>query len=875
MADIEVAVNVRTERGPTKKRRRVVISCTECHRRKQKCDRDLPCGNCRSRNKEASCVYEAGAPTARDQETQAGLYSSEQNDSDTPRTKAEPLSSMASSWGYAQSGGASTLCFLQKIERASAGDGDDPLSNASGQAIHQDTFAMKEKYKGLVRLLPARMYIDQLAEIFFAEFNWQYYLVEPQSFHEMLDQWTNLPFKVLSSRGPEALSPDLKVFPALLFQVIATALLVLPKSLHESFESLKYAANMTYEDLAMDYSESGVAISNLFGVKTLSTTSIQVGFLRAAFLKYTANVTESWHMVGKTIRDAQELGMHRDSLDPKPTSNDVENVLLNQWQIEKRRHLYMLLGTWDIHMCLILGRPGSMNWRHGFPTLPIDARLTLNSDRSKTPVIPREEGVDPPTSLTRNISLYKTMLPLRDIQDLEPDGPCPRDFSKVLKVQQDIMDIHDSTPAVFRLENPDRQWDHVPELHWLHQARCLSEQMYYFTLVALHRPYIFHREDSRGEVIKGCLGMLDMQKLMFEGLPPKSWKNWHLFYGSFDAVTLIASIYILFPYEYAQFRETALQHCHLTVERFATMKDMNPLANSALGVLRAVVARLVKAIGNCAPLSSAGTSVGLVRHNSDTPASTGKSFGSTPASSVGRSSIEGSFKGPSEPASSAAVTTSTTDDTPSFSTMMSGGWEMPQNGNGFSGIAPFFAMGDLLFKDLTVDQNDNIPPHADSDALLGDSFMWQFEGGFGEDTIGTFLFAGKYKTNERAIQDAAEGQWLRLKAGQDGVADKLARAGNKMIGAKADKQSALSALKKIATAITKEAVAKTPKRQKRSPVDSQGLCSSFSFKHAAPSLKPQVRRVLYKYQSKLSKYKYKYEHVRVNLEGTLSEGLQK
>ncbi|RFU80114.1 fungal specific transcription factor domain-containing [Trichoderma arundinaceum] len=723
MADIEVEVNTRTERGPTKKRRRVVISCTE------------------SRNKEAHCAYEAGAPTAREQETHAGLYSLENDGSGTPRPKAEPLSSMASSWGYAQTG-ASTLCFLQKIERASTADGEDALSNASAQAAYQDTFAIKEKYKGLIRLLPARMYIDQLAEIFFTEFNWQYYLVEPQVFHELLDQWSNLPFKVLSSRGPEALSPDLRVFPALLFEVIATALLVLPKSLQESFESLKYAANMTFEDLAVDYSETGVSIVNLFGTKYLSTTSIQVGFLRAAFLKYTANVTESWHTVGKTIRDAQELGMHRDALDPKPTSNDVESVLLNQWQVEKRRHLYMMLSTWDIHMCLILGRPGSLDWRHGLPTLPIDARFTTASDRSKTPVIPREEGIDPPTPLTRNLFLYKVMMPLRDVQDLESDGPCPRDFSKVQKIQQTIMEIHESTPAVFRMENPDKQWDSRPELHWLPQARYLFEQMYYFTLVALHRPYIFHREDSRVEVIKGSLGMLEMQRQMFKGLPPKSWKN-------FDAVTLIATIYILFPYESAEYREIALQHCHWTVERFATMKDTNLLAKSAIGVLRAVVSRLVKAIGNCAPPSSVGTSIDALRQTSETPLSTSRTLGSTPASSIGRGSIEGGFKAPSESVASAAAVPPTDEvSSPSFSTMMPGGWEMPQDGNGFPGLAPFFAMGDLIYKDLTVDQDADLLPPTDSDLLGGDSFMWQFEGGFGQDTVWQFLNQHQLGSNE-------------------------------------------------------------------------------------------------------------------------------
>lgn len=38
---------------PPRKRRRIVISCTECHRRKQKCDRKLPCTNCNSRGKES------------------------------------------------------------------------------------------------------------------------------------------------------------------------------------------------------------------------------------------------------------------------------------------------------------------------------------------------------------------------------------------------------------------------------------------------------------------------------------------------------------------------------------------------------------------------------------------------------------------------------------------------------------------------------------------------------------------------------------------------------------------------------------------------------------------------------------------------------
>lgn len=231
--------------------------------------------------------------------------------------------------------------------------------------------------------------------------------------------------------------------------------------------------------------------------------------------------------------------------------------------------------------------------------------------------------------------------------------------------------------------------------------------------------------------------------------------SWQLFYGSFDAVTLIASIYILFPYENSEFREIAIQHCHWTVERFATMKDMNPLAKSALGVLRAVVARLVKAVGNCAPSSSVSPPVDPLRHNSNTttPTSTGKTFGSTPASSVGRASVEGSFKGAPESISSAAAAIPSTAEESSacLSTMMPGGWELQQDGNGnsFPSIAPFFAMGDLIYKDLTVDQIDDVPPQTDSDPLLlGGSFMWQFEGGFGEDTVWQFLNQHQTSGNE-------------------------------------------------------------------------------------------------------------------------------
>lgn len=216
-----------------------------------------------------------------------------ENSEDSPSAAKndESLSSMAASWGYAQTG-PSTIGFLKKIEMAEASD-EDATSGLPARDARQDTFAVREKYKGLIRQLPAKVFIDKLVVMFMQEFNWQYYFVDPDIFAKQLKEWNSLPFSIFSAEGPQGISPDLRVFPAVLFQMIATALLILPDGAEPEFATLKYASNMTFEDLARDYSESGANIINLFGKKTLSTTTVVAEFLRASFLKFTANVTES------------------------------------------------------------------------------------------------------------------------------------------------------------------------------------------------------------------------------------------------------------------------------------------------------------------------------------------------------------------------------------------------------------------------------------------------------------------------------------------------------------------------------------------------------------------------------------------------------
>lgn len=225
-------------RPPPRKRRRIIISCTECHRRKQKCDRNLPCTNCVSRNKQDSCRYETGAPTAKAAAQHRAVRGEESHRRDSaaslsvhdggerhresisqssngrrdsghlgsdqrgsidgsldPRLAASIVNSvtasasgtsggvspdtgpMASSvdsanFGYSSTG-SSTLGFLKQIDGQGSHNGESLSSLAMGRG-NTEYFGTRERYKSLVRQLPARPYIEKLVEIYFKEFNWQY-----------------------------------------------------------------------------------------------------------------------------------------------------------------------------------------------------------------------------------------------------------------------------------------------------------------------------------------------------------------------------------------------------------------------------------------------------------------------------------------------------------------------------------------------------------------------------------------------------------------------------------------------------------------------------------------------------------------------------
>ena len=154
---------------------------------------------------------------------------------------------------------------------------------------------------------------------------------------------------------------------------------------------------MSFDDLANDYSDSAMSIMSLLGKRHITIISVQTGFLRTSFLKNCGMVPESWHSISSTIRDAQEIGLHKDTAEPRKPDENPGDILNNLWIEQLRRRVWLILSLWDIHMALVLGRPKTIDNCDGKPSFPIDAPIPI--DRRAIAPAPRTNS-DPPTPLS-------------------------------------------------------------------------------------------------------------------------------------------------------------------------------------------------------------------------------------------------------------------------------------------------------------------------------------------------------------------------------------------------------------------------------------------------------------------------------------------
>lgn len=688
------------------RRRRMVISCNECHRRKQRvrpfslpvslllrgqlglltadggqCDRRQPCSNCSKRDKMVSrrrrvrarcsasadaaqhlCVYEKPEPEPA--QLYAGPASSESVSlSGGPRaympqpgpssvdnspsslqsqTTVSPAAavvahqSVAEDLGYSLTSPTGTLGIIRQIESSEHASASSSAARSSRESRATASEARNARdvslqYRSVLRQLPPKRYVDLLVRGFFVDVAWHYHVVDKGPFEEQLASWYRVSYTALN-HGPMSMPPETRLFPALLFQVLAQALLSQPLCSNDALNDLKYAPEMTYSDLAVEYSDAGNTIMAMLGSRDSNMVKVRAGLLRASFQKSTGSVIEAWHSLGSTIRDAQEMGLHRIGTGP----DDLAMGPLEQLQeLESRRKMWLVLHLWDAHMAVVLGRPMSTKLDHDVFSLSLDCIYGI-----KAAVTGNDESLwlerHQPTPFAVILWLYHAAgRYLQDIHELESAGATQDRYPVVQEMHAAIVDGMRRLPDWARVNNPNTAWDHEPSCSWLPAARETLKTELYFVLLALHRPYIFSVAASRNEALKAALQILASQGRLFGLTEPRRYVAFDLVLATFDAMVLVASIYILYPHENAQHVDASIRGIEWGLARLDAMRVCNNMAGSAYDTVQTMYGRLRRRLAGAAvPASRAAMgllSVASVPGPAPGPA---RRSGSAPATST-------------------------------------------------------------------------------------------------------------------------------------------------------------------------------------------------------------------------------------------------
>lgn len=164
--------------------------------------------------------------------------------------------------------------------------------------------------------------------------------------------------------------------------------------------------------------------------------------------KSEARFVEAWHLIGAAVREAQELGLPRDS-----TSQGLPD-----FDREMRRRVWCVLSTWDWQFASGLGRPTIIDHRNvevAQPTLSI-------------------EGYNPSP-------LLHMKLQAESVAILAAKFGAPRNIASTHDIREYTQTLEDwmcTFPAVYSMEDPDHSPDAshpwaVSHRYYIHTMACL------------------------------------------------------------------------------------------------------------------------------------------------------------------------------------------------------------------------------------------------------------------------------------------------------------------------------------------------------------------------------------------------------------------
>ncbi|KIY49263.1 hypothetical protein FISHEDRAFT_30386, partial [Fistulina hepatica ATCC 64428] len=492
-----------SEREFKKQRTRVSFSCGECHRRKQKCDRQ-----CIARKVPELCrAYTPGKP---EQDYGARIARLEQIiETALPRyvnmvypsmgnVALSPSAPNASGgafhrgrwYGDSVSSSVAPGCVLEQLQyntrldnvqlpnhNGSKVEGPEPTIPDALEAERLQVFVQEyslspDKVYELLKELPSQEQTERLIQWYFDVVNWTRYPISRRDFmaayhhvRESLNGPANAAFNSWTVR-----------FMPLLFVVLAIASRLATEDVGGD-KRKRHANSVRY------YWTSRRSLLLAVSVQPDGLDIVLTRLLSARFLTFDRRITECWSQLGAAVRTAQALGLHRDGSElPLGVNPDL---------VEYRRRIWSYLYHADRSYALVLGRPNSIQDDYT-STLPPS---NVDDDRQRYAILGQPVVLDlsQPTPMTFVILRHKLAGIMGHIvhhfQNVKP----PPSYKQVITLDNELMTFTRELPVHFSI-TPDTSQDKTLGYIPIHRFLLVTEIL--FVRTSLHRPYLLRRLKS-------------------------------------------------------------------------------------------------------------------------------------------------------------------------------------------------------------------------------------------------------------------------------------------------------------------------------------------------------------------------------------------
>ncbi|KAJ3722875.1 fungal-specific transcription factor domain-containing protein [Lentinula raphanica] len=497
--------------GTSKKRNRVSFSCSECHRRKQKCDRQMPCSHCIARKVPELC--KAYTPGKSDQDLSlriarleqiielalpqfSDLESSTYNIPERHRSMSmteEDVNSQqedhdasggafqSGKWyGNSASGSIAPASVLEQLQNAVMPPKEASINNTiqpvvpvlepsaadNLRTLVQECGVSPHKIPEILQELPPLRTSDALINYYFTSLNWTRYAISEPEFRSAYTAVC-----AHGSHGLSATNPNDVRFLPLLFVVLAISARLAPEDLagdarQRRLTSLRY------------YWSSRRSLLIAAAIQPDSLDIVLTRLLSARFLTFDRRITECWSQLGAAVRTAEALGLHRDG-----ASMGMEPAI-----VEYRRRIWSYLYHADRSYALVLGRPHSIqdDYTSTLPPSNID-------DDSPAALKQVPSPLSTPTRMTCIILRHQLASIIGHIVHHFQKVRSPSHYSEVCVLDDEILRYVTNLPPHYSL-NPDTSLDEEKPYIPVHRFLLITEIL--FVRTSLHRPYILRRLSS-------------------------------------------------------------------------------------------------------------------------------------------------------------------------------------------------------------------------------------------------------------------------------------------------------------------------------------------------------------------------------------------